>query len=96
MILPVTWSYADDITLYSKWDNTCDLWQQLELASDLESDLWDTMDWGRKWLIDFNARKAQLLSFDQSNNAGVIDLKIDGSVFWGKIIFQDAGVAFLC
>ena len=30
--------YADDTTLYSK----CDLWQQLELASDLESDLQDT------------------------------------------------------
>ena len=27
--------YADDTTLYSK----CDLWQQLELASELESDL---------------------------------------------------------
>ena len=30
--------YADDTTLYSK----CDLWQQLELASDLEANLQDT------------------------------------------------------
>ena len=31
--------YADDTTLYSKCDQTSDLWQQLELASELESDL---------------------------------------------------------
>ena len=42
--------YADDTTLYSKCDQASDLWQQLELASELESDLRDTVDWGRKWL----------------------------------------------
>ena len=31
--------YDDDNTLYSKCDQTSDLWQQLELASELESDL---------------------------------------------------------
>ena len=31
--------YADDTTLYSKSDLASDLWQQLELASELESDL---------------------------------------------------------
>ena len=34
--------YADDTTLYSKCVQTSDLWQQLELTSELESDLWDT------------------------------------------------------
>ena len=33
---------ADDTTLYSKCDQASDLWQQLELASELESDLQDT------------------------------------------------------
>ena len=47
--------YADDTTLYSKRDQASDLWQQLELASELESDLRDTVDWGRKWLVDFKA-----------------------------------------
>ena len=42
---------ADDTTLYSKRDKASDLWQQLELASELESDLRDTVDWGRKWLL---------------------------------------------
>ena len=31
--------YADDTTLHSKCDQASDLWQQLELASELESDL---------------------------------------------------------
>ena len=31
--------YADDTTLYSKCDQASDLWQQLNLASELESDL---------------------------------------------------------
>ena len=31
--------YADDTNLYSKWNQASDLWQQLELASELESDL---------------------------------------------------------
>ena len=34
--------YADDTTLYSKLIMAFDLWQQLELASELESDLRDT------------------------------------------------------
>ena len=49
--------YADDTTLYSKCDQASHLWQQLELTSELESDLRDTVDWGRKWLVDFNAGK---------------------------------------
>ena len=31
--------YADDTTLFSKCDQASDLWKQLELASELESDL---------------------------------------------------------
>ena len=49
--------YADDTTLYSKCNQASDLWQKLELASELESDQRDTVDWGRKWLVDFNAGK---------------------------------------
>ena len=68
--------YANDTTLC---DRASDLWQQLELASELESDLGDTVDWGKKWLIDFNTGKTQLVSFDRSNNNGCIDVKMDGS-----------------
>ena len=34
--------YADENTLYSQCDQASDLWQQLELASELESDLQGT------------------------------------------------------
>ena len=39
---------ADGITSYSKFDQPYDLWQQLELASELASDLPDAVDWDRK------------------------------------------------
>ena len=56
--------YTDDTTLYSKCDQASDLWQQLELASQLESDLRENVDWGRKWLVDFSTGKTQLVLFD--------------------------------
>ena len=86
--------YADDTTLYSKYVQASDKWQQLELASELESDLWDTVDWGKKWLVDFNAGKTQLVSFDQSNNTGAIDVKMDGSVLEEKSPFKVLGLTF--
>ena len=82
--------YADDTTLYSK----CDLWQQLELGSELESDLRDTADCGKKWLVDFNAGKTQLDSFDRSNNNGSIDVKMDGPVLEERSPFKMLGLTF--
>ena len=40
--------YADYTTLDSKCDQASDFWQQLDLTAELESDLRDTVDWGRK------------------------------------------------
>ena len=37
-------AYANDITPYPKCDQEFDLWQRLELASELQSDLGDTVD----------------------------------------------------
>ena len=45
------------------------------------------MDWGRKWLVDFNAGKTQLVLHEQSNNNGAIDVEIDRSVLEEKIKF---------
>ena len=86
--------YPDDTTLHSKCDQASDLWQQLELASELESDLRDTVDWGKKWLVDFNAGKTQLVSFDWSNNNGSIDVKMDGSALEEKSTFKMLGLTF--
>ena len=66
--------------------------EQLELASELESDLQDIVDWGRKWLLDFNAGKTQLVLFNQSNNTGAINMKMDGSVLKEKLSFKMLGL----
>ena len=56
---------------------------------------WSTrLDWGRKWLVDFNAGKTRLASFDQSNNTGTIDMKMDGSGFEEKSPFKILGLTF--
>ena len=81
-------------TLYSKCNQASDLWQQLELASELESDLRGTVDWGRKWLVDFNAGKTQLVLFDRSKNTGAIDVKMDGSVLEERTSFKMLGLNF--
>ena len=50
--------------------------------------------WGKKWLVDFNAGKTQLFSFDQSNDTGAIDLKMDESVLEEKSSFKMVGLTF--
>ena len=86
--------YADDTSLYSNCDRASDLWQQLELPSELEPDLRNTVDWGKKQLVDFNPGKTELDSFDRSNNNGSIDVKMDGSVLEEKSFFKMLGLTF--
>ena len=86
--------YADNIALYSLCYQASDLWQQLKLASELESGLWDTVDWGKKWLVDFNAWKTQLVLFDWSYNTGSIDVKMDGSVLEENASFKMLKLTF--
>ena len=64
MMLSVTLLSMQMILLSTKCDQASDLWQQLELASELKSGLRGTVDWGRKWLVDLNNGKTQLLTFD--------------------------------
>ena len=71
--------YTDDTTLHSKCDQTSDRWQQLELASEPESDIRETVNWGKKWLADFSSGKTHLVSFDKSYNTATTDVKLDGS-----------------
>ena len=52
------------------------------------------MDWGKRWLVDFNTEKTQLVLFDRSNNNGSIDVKMDGSVFEEKSSFNMLGLTF--
>ena len=68
------------------------MWQHLELVSQLESDLQDTVDWGKKWLFNFSAGKTQLVSFDQSNSNGSIYMEMDGFVLKEKSSFKMLGL----
>ena len=43
---------------------------------------------GKKWLVDFNAGKTQLVLFDWSDNNGSIDVKMDGSFLEKKSSFK--------
>ena len=52
------------------------------------------MDWGRKWLVDFNAGKTQLVLFDRSKNTCAIDVKMDGSILEEKTSFKMLGLTF--
>ena len=52
------------------------------------------MAWGKKWLVNFNAGKTQLVSLERSNNTGTIDVKIDGSALEEKPSFKILGLTF--
>ena len=86
--------YADDATFYSKCYQASDLWQQLELASELGSDLQDTVDCGRMWFVDLNAGETQLVLFDWSNSIGAIDVKMDWSDLAEKSSFKMLWLTF--
>ena len=45
-------------------------------------------------IVDFNARKAQLVSFYRSKNPGAIDVKMDGFVLDEKTSFKMLGLTF--
>ena len=48
----------------------------------------------QKWLAIYNTEKTQLVSFDQSNNTGAIDVKMDRSVLEEKSSFKVIGLSF--
>ena len=52
------------------------------------------MVWGKKWLVNVIAGKAQLVSCDQSNTTGGIDVKMDGSVFEEKSSYKMLELTF--
>ena len=49
--------------------------------------IYETLDWSKKWLVDFNAGKTQLVSFYRSNSNGSIYVKMDESEGLGLSFF---------
>ena len=58
--------------------------------------IYETLVWGKKWLVDFSARKIHLVSFDRFINNGSIDVKTDGSVLEEKSSFKMQRLTFSC
>ena len=58
--------------------------------------IYKTLDWGEKWLVDFNAGKTQLVLFDWSNNTCslLMFVKMDGSVLEERSSFKMLGLTF--
>ena len=52
------------------------------------------MDWGKKWLVYFNAGKTQLVLFERTNNIAAIDVNMNGSVLEEKSSFKMLGLTF--
>ena len=94
MFSVILFIYADNTSLYFKCDQASFMWQKLELASELGSGLQDTVKRGRKWLVDFNAWKTQLVSLDWCNNIDAIDVKMGESVIKEKLSFKMLGLTF--
>ena len=81
---------SDNTTLYFKCDQVSDLWQQLELASEIESDLQTLWTGSRSGLLISVLGKL----LDRSNNTGSIDVKVDGSVLEEISSFQMLDLTF--
>ena len=54
--------------------------------------IYETLDWGKKWLVGFNAGKTQLVSFYSFNSNGSIDVKMGGSFLEEKSPFKMLGL----
>ena len=82
--------YADDTTLYSviKHLICCN---NLNWLLNLNL-IYETLDWGKRWLVDFIIAKTELVLFDQKNDS--IDVKMDGSVLEEKSSFKMLGLTF--
>ena len=55
----------------------------------------DTLDWSRKWLVDFNGGKTFFfLFFYQSKNSAAIDVNMGRSILEEKSSFKILGLSF--
>ena len=93
MICDIT-VYADYATLYS----TCDqgIWSVAATSIGFWTWIWSTRHCGlrKKWDVDFNTGKTELVSFEQFNNTGTIDVQMDGSNLEKKSSFMIFGLTF--
>ena len=64
------------------------------MTSELKSDRLDTLDWGKKRLVDFNIGKGNIYFFKWSKSSFAIDVKMNGSNLDEKLSLKILGVSF--
>ena len=85
--------YADDTTVYDCQEET-DAFSMLDQARCLESDLHDIVEWGKKWLVTFNAGKTKLLSVSKCHRATPFSIPMNGKDLPENNSFRLLGLTF--
>ena len=85
--------YADDTTVYDCQEET-DAFSMLDQARCLESDLQDIVEWGKKWLVTFNAGKTKLLSVSKCHKATPFSIPMNGKDLPENNSFRLLGLTF--
>ena len=85
--------YADDTTVYDCQEET-DAFSMLDQARCLESDLHDIVEWGKKWLVTFNAGKTKLLSVSKCHKATPFSIPMNGKDLPENNSFRLLGLTF--
>ena len=86
--------YADDTTFYSFLGKTIDVRAKVEMAADLEDDLRTVVEWGKKWLVSFNASKAKLLSINRFRTPFLPSMLMNDSELTESTQIQLLGLTF--
>ena len=85
--------YTNDTTFYFHWDEAWDLWEQVELASELNL-TYRTLQTGAGNALLFSMlEKKKVVLCDQTNSSVAIDVKIDGSFLEEKSCIKMLGIS---
>ena len=71
--------FANDTTIYSCLGKSLTLFEKVELAADLESDLRMATEWGDSWLVTFNSSKTKLLSINRHRSPNLPEINMKES-----------------
>ncbi len=71
--------YADDTTIYSCLKNKSSVADKTNLAVRLEMDLQSVVNWGKNWLVNFNASKTKLLSINHHRDPSLPPIRMSDS-----------------
>ena len=88
--------YADDTSLYSCLDKKSALFDRLQHASNLESDLSSLSDWGSQWLVTFNSKKTKLLSINRYRSSINLPICMSGETLPESHTLRLLGLSFSC